>query len=119
MTTRHSIGKLGAELVKGGRGDDMIRGEAGDDRLFGGRGADTFVFGNVQTEGRQHDTILDFTPGVDHLQLLGVSPRTVRLSDTEHHDGVLVEYGAMGDGGSSILLRGVHLDQMGPSDWIW
>ena len=119
MAVRRSIDRLGTEIVRGGRGDDEIRGGAGDDRLFGGGGADTFVFGSIQAEGRQHDIIQDFTPGLDHLQLIGVSPRTIRLFESEHHGGVLIEYGAMGDNASTILLRGVHLEQLGASDWIW
>ena len=66
-------------------GDNVIRGNGGDDLMTGGAGADTFAYtpapmfagggyvggGWGQYGGATfgHDTIMDFTPGQDHIQL--------------------------------------------------
>jgi Ca2+-binding RTX toxin-like protein len=49
----------------GGAGNDILNGKAGNDVLFGQDGADTFVF----EHGTGADTIADFTPGTDHIDL--------------------------------------------------
>lgn len=51
--------------VQAGAGDDLILDAAGSERLSGGAGRDTFI---LRADG-QRDVILDFTPGVDLLDL--------------------------------------------------
>ncbi|MCE6951340.1 M10 family metallopeptidase C-terminal domain-containing protein [Cereibacter sphaeroides] len=76
-------GGSGADILRGGRGNDYLRGDAGNDRLAGnsgrdylsgGSGADTFVFGSTADSrpGTARDTITDFTPGTDTIQLSGI-----------------------------------------------
>lgn len=48
-----------------GPGDDRVRGGAGDDTITLGFGADTFVF----RQGDGHDTITDFRPARDRLEI--------------------------------------------------
>lgn len=74
-------GGQGNDLVSGGSGDDTLSGDAGNDTMTGGSGADVFRFeyfvqqGELQTAEEVGanplgvDTITDFTPGEDKIQL--------------------------------------------------
>lgn len=63
-----------ADTVSGGRGADTVLGGGGADLLTGGRGADTFVLTSATDSGlrRRADTITDFTPGRDQVDLAEV-----------------------------------------------
>lgn len=65
------------DTISGGDGRDRIWGDSGNDRLSGGAGADVFVLRNHHG----NDTITDFTPGLDRVEIqLGNSdPRDVAL----------------------------------------
>lgn len=55
----------------GGAGDDRIAGLGGADTLRGGGGSDSFVYTSAtDSSGPGYDTIADFTPGVDHIDLV-------------------------------------------------
>jgi acyl-CoA thioesterase-1 len=58
-------GADGADALDGGAGRDVLGGGPGGDLLRGGADADLFVF----APGSGRDAILDFTPGVDRLDL--------------------------------------------------
>jgi len=62
-------GTAGRDTLVGTSGDDVIIGGLGIDTLTGGAGADTFVFNSMRDAG---DTITDFTPYADKIQLAGV-----------------------------------------------
>ncbi|MCC1491042.1 calcium-binding protein [Cognatishimia sp. F0-27] len=69
------LGGDGNDLISGGSGNDTLFGEAGTDALFGGQGADVFAFRQLrEADGRtlksaNMERILDFTPGIDRLDL--------------------------------------------------
>lgn len=59
-------GMGGKDMLSGGAGADHLTGGMGADRLTGGADADHFVF-NTAAEGG--DTITDFAPGLDTIDL--------------------------------------------------
>jgi 5'-nucleotidase / UDP-sugar diphosphatase len=72
-------GTAGRDVLVGTAGDDIINGGLGVDTLTGGAGNDVFVYNSLREAG---DTITDFTPYADKVQLtallasLGVSANT-------------------------------------------
>ncbi|MCO7522109.1 MULTISPECIES: retention module-containing protein [unclassified Pseudomonas] len=88
------IGNDGDNLLNGGAGNDVLKGGAGNDTLIGGRGDDSLSGGSGndvfvwQKGDTGHDTVTDFTPGSDRLdlsQLLqGESATSASLDDYLH-----------------------------------
>ncbi|MBD1829144.1 DUF4347 domain-containing protein [Microcoleus sp. FACHB-61] len=69
-------GGEGNNTLIGGSGDDLLFADTGDDLLFGGIGSDTLVGGIgsngfVLSAGGGIDTIINFTAGVDSIELVG------------------------------------------------
>jgi Ca2+-binding RTX toxin-like protein len=62
------FGEDGMDVLKGNGGDDLLSGGAGRDTLFGGGGDDRFAFG-PEFGGGDVDTIADFRPGKDAIEL--------------------------------------------------
>jgi uncharacterized protein len=60
------IGTTGRDTIVGSAGDDVIIGGAGADTLSGGGGVNVFVYSSMRDAG---DTITDFVPGKDFLDL--------------------------------------------------
>ncbi|WP_334381443.1 MULTISPECIES: M10 family metallopeptidase C-terminal domain-containing protein [unclassified Bradyrhizobium] len=67
-------GRGGNDTLVGGAGNDWLIGGTGIDALFGGGAADTFVFafGDSTAASGQHDKIIDFATGADHIDLSGI-----------------------------------------------
>jgi Ca2+-binding RTX toxin-like protein len=59
------VGGAGDDILSGGAGEDVIVDGPGIDRMRGGSGADVFVF----VDDGQPDTVEDFEPGIDRLDL--------------------------------------------------
>jgi Ca2+-binding RTX toxin-like protein len=59
------LGRWGNDTLLGGPGQDVLVAGPGRDSLYGGAGADVFVF----TADGQPDTIRDFQPGLDRIDL--------------------------------------------------
>ena len=59
------VGGMFADTLNGSHGDDVLIDGGGSDWMLGGGGADLFV---LEADG-QRDTISDFEPGVDRLDL--------------------------------------------------
>ncbi|RYI98984.1 MAG: calcium-binding protein, partial [Acetobacteraceae bacterium] len=83
--------QLGNWLL-GGDGDDTLNGKTGSDLLFGEAGADSFVF----ERGTGRDVIGDFTPGTDHIRLLGLGLATaieVLAATTQDGGNTMIDLG--------------------------
>ena len=76
------MGDAGRDVLDGGLGDDVLNGGTGSDTLSGGAGADCFVFRSVSDSAAgSEDLILDFTSGVDAIDLSGVDADATTVGD--------------------------------------
>ena len=119
LTGLTAVSDLTAEMFvlddfTGGDGDDIIEGGTTDDTLTGGGGADTFVFD--QDSG--HDTITDFTVGTDKIDLSAFTDisATWGIIGYQAGDDAVLMLGF--NGGGTITLKGVRLDDLSASDFI-
>ena len=62
-------GGKGADTLAGGGGNDTLIGGAGKDKLTGGSGLDVFRFETTPNATSNRDTVADFNPADDTLQL--------------------------------------------------
>lgn len=120
-------GTASRDVLVGTAGDDIINGGLGVDTLTGGAGNDVFVYSSMRDAG---DTITDFTPYADKLQLtallssLGISANTaltggyLRLVDVTGGVQVMVDTdGAAGPAAakSLVTLKGLTAKQVSPA----
>ena len=105
-------GEQGRDILNGGAGDDeiyggedkdTINGGEGNDLLDGGLDADTFVF----EPGNGNDHIMDFTPGVDKIDLSAFDTFTISADDIEDDAAGNAVITLPGDDGGTITLLGV------------
>jgi len=112
----------GPVVVDGTPGDDVIHSTSADDVLTGGAGADQFVFA-PETKASS-DTIFDFTPGQDHIDLRLFSDvvnsanidywleTNAAPSATNPHD-VMITIGS-----DALTLKNIALASLHASDFI-
>lgn len=118
----------GADLVSGAGGNDRLTGGGGNDVLMDGAGVDTLTGGAggdifVLSADRQADTIADFDPAQDRLDLSGWANlrSTSQLTITATADGAEIRFGS-----EVLILRSANgqsldpqmlygLDMLGPS----
>jgi Ca2+-binding RTX toxin-like protein len=62
-------GGSGNDRLRGGAGSDRLSGGSGKDVLYGGSGRDTFVFDSRPNRKTNVDTIMDFRPKDDSIQI--------------------------------------------------
>lgn len=115
-------GTTGRDTLLGTAGDDIIVGGAGADTLTGGAGADLFAYTSMRDTG---DTITDFTPGTDRLDLrtllagLGyrgsdpVAEGWVRFVATAN--GTLIQVDADGPGSAAVYRTLLTLNGVSPA----
>ena len=91
-------GNSGDNVIDGRGGNDTIDGSDGSDTLIGGRGNDTLTGGNgfdtfVYTSGSGDDTITDFSPTEDKLDL-GTSSRSLNLYYKIDDSNLVITFGS-------------------------
>jgi predicted extracellular nuclease len=95
------IGTAGRDTIVGSAGDDVIMGGAGADTLTGGGGINVFVYTSTRDAG---DTITDFVPGKDYLDLRTLLQSIGYAGTDPVADGV-VSFVAV-SGGTSVQVSG-------------
>ena len=123
----------GNDLLYGGRGDDLLFGDGGDDALYGnagddtldggagtdtltgGAGADTFVF----VAGHGTDTITDFTPGEDRIDLSAFADLGGLASLTLTAAGSDTVLDLSAHGGGTVRLKGIATADLLAADFLW
>ncbi|MEM9247189.1 MAG: spondin domain-containing protein [Pseudomonadota bacterium] len=108
-------GGRGADWINGNRGDDVVAGGLGEDTLTGGSGDDLFVY----VAGDGDDLIRDFDRNGDDQLAVDVDgiDTFADLLATAEDVGFGVEFD-FGDG-DSVLLRGVDLDTLTETDFVF
>lgn len=113
---------LDDRLFASSRGS-ILKGGFGENELFGGAGADIFVATAERGEMKGHSTLIDFTPGVDRVDVsrYGISGfgqlKTIleikKNGDTYFSEGL--EYYPL----SGVTIRGVGKDDLSARDFIF
>jgi Ca2+-binding RTX toxin-like protein len=115
--------------LSGSQFNDTLTGNSGNNILFGNGGHDTFVFNETAPGGIGHDTIGDFMPGQDQIQLdyaafTANDPNSFSTWLTSHAtvangSDVLIDLNANGNspGVDTILLKNIALASLHASDF--
>ncbi len=75
-------GRRGNDRLEGRAGNDVLIGGIGLDTLIGGDGADRFVYAAIEDSAlATRDQILDFTSGVDSIDLAAIDANTLAAGD--------------------------------------
>ena len=95
----------------GGNAADIIEGGRGDDVLTGNDGADVFIFGDNRTGD---DTITDFDPSEDVVQLVGFDESFDPLAGlSATTQGAVLDLGQ----GDSVLFLGRTVAEFSADDF--
>ena len=118
-------GTAGRDVLVGTAGDDLIIGGVGADTLTGGAGTNVFVYQSIRDAG---DTITDFVPGKDYLDLrallisLGANPATALSSGVvtlvASGSGTLVQIDTDGSAGPTAVRALVTLNGVSPASIV-
>jgi Ca2+-binding RTX toxin-like protein len=109
-------GADGGDTIHGANGHDRLAGGIGDDLFYGGKGSDTFVFAS----GGGHDKVADFSVQEHDVIDLRALPDLANFDQLKHH----IEDTAKGalitaDDGSTILIEGVHVHDLGRDAFVF
>jgi Ca2+-binding RTX toxin-like protein len=106
-------GGLGNDSLVGAAGNDILVGGAGNDTLSGGDGIDTFLF--VKSFG--NDQILDFTNGVDKIDLKAFTTNFGALTVTQNAANTVISSSVFGT--DTITLVNFTATNVDASDFIF
>lgn len=111
-------GGSGDDIILGGEGNDLIGSGSGADRLWGGVGGDIFVYAysSFSEEAADAnggiDTIMDFQPGEDRIDLRGYGLSEAAVAVTPQPWGLSLDFTAVYEP-AGIHLYGVAALQAG------
>ncbi|WP_145110173.1 calcium-binding protein [Cereibacter sediminicola] len=131
-------GEAGHDRIDGGTGADLICGGAGRDLLLGGadRARDVFLFRSVADSrpGKDHDTIRNFIPGIDDIDLRPIDARPASGDQAFTFSGgtarawsvwcvdtgpdILVRADVTGDGRADFEILVANVDRLTASDFL-
>jgi Ca2+-binding RTX toxin-like protein len=109
-------GSNAANNLIGGAGFDSLTGLGGKDILTGGADADTFFFerrSDSGTTAATRDVITDFTPGTDHIELLGLeqtASQPLTFIGTAHFNHTAGQFRESFTGGNTIIAADINGD---------
>jgi hypothetical protein len=131
-------GDDGNDVLYGGPGNDVIKGEGGNDFMHGGdgqdelysRGGNDFMVGGADTDyfiirptgTVEYNVIIDFTPGVDVIDLTHPGIQIADFADLLNHcsqttQGVRISLPTNNWGNDTLLLIGVTIGDLDPLDF--
>ena len=100
-------------VIEGRNGNDVLDGRGGNDTLTGGANADAFVY----EPGFGHDTVTDFAPGTDYLELSSTTFADAAAALAAAVDDGLGNTIITVDASNSITLDGVSTSQLSTMDF--
>jgi len=116
-------GNNGNDILYGSNGNDELYAEAGDDQLIGGMGADvlvggtgqdTFVFSSLDSTSISTDTIVDFNPTLDIINLVdqGNEQKNSKL-DTDGLQTITeaLNLASNGDGSTDAIINWFEFEE--------
>lgn len=132
------FGGAGQDRIDGGTGADLICGGAGRDLLLGGAdlARDVFLFRSVADSwpGKDHDTIRNFIPGIDDIDLRPIDARSAAGDQAFTFSGgtarawsvwcvdtgpdILVRADVTGDGRVDFEILVANVDRLTASDFL-
>jgi subtilisin-like proprotein convertase family protein len=108
-------GGYGNDLLYAGGGDDVLDGGHDNDILEGGAGNDIFLF----YMGSGTDTLLDFIPGQDLIDLTPFGMDDVNdLFDSSHQEGDNLLIDLFPSSEDQLILADLTVDDLGPDDFL-
>ena len=113
-------GEAGNDLMDGGDGQDELYSRGGNDVMFGGADADDFM---IRPSGAvEQNVIIDFTPGVDLVDLSHPGIQIVDFADLLSHcvetvHGVSISLPTNNSSNDTLLLIGITLADLDPQDF--
>ncbi|WP_299657029.1 calcium-binding protein [uncultured Jannaschia sp.] len=102
-----AFGGGGRDSIEGGGGADELHGNRGSDVLTGGKGVDTFVF----ARGDGSDTITDFAPAFDMIEIGRGASRFSQLEIADERGGAVISFANV-----EIHVRGIGADRLDDPD---
>ena len=113
-------GEAGNDFMHGGDGEDDLYSRGGSDFMFGGDDADDFI--SRPTNAVEYNAIIDFTPGVDRIDVSHPGIHLVDFADLLSHcvqtsNGVKIWLPTNNWGSDMLLLDGVTIADLDPLDF--
>lgn len=111
------LGTGGPDVLLGGDSPDILNGLGGNDVLSGGLNSDIFVFEKTRFRTAGRDTVLDFHPGEDFVQVSGLftSFGSLVANASEANGSTTIIYNAS----NSLTLLGTPLSALHNQDFIF